>query len=230
MKRALPLGALLMLVACGASFGVDSSHAAGKTLPTPSARSVPMVVHPAAIARPFFTHLHMDSPVGQANQCDGTGGQPPTLAQLLQRVGSAPGERAAAIVTVDSVGPAEWNTPDGHRWTQAEIDAGTSVYPAIFTPYVLTVQRPLGGVSAGQQITAYLPGGTTPQGDVSNACYVPRVVPQPGWSAVVILGSEIDSAVASNTAPLHKPSITEFDVIKNGAAQTTSGPQPIPHD
>lgn len=140
--------------------------------------------------------------------------------------------RAAAVVTIVSVGAAVWNTPDGHRYTQAETNAGTAVQPQVMTPYVLTVQHPLssvGGLTAGQKITGYAPGGTTAFGDTTQSCIGQPTVqnPQPGWQAVVILGQEMDRPVS--TGSLVRPTITVFDVISNGQAVTPWGLEPVPY-
>jgi len=171
----------------------------------------------------------MDQTVHSAVVCDPPSGPPPTLQRILSYVGrGSVTERAAAIVGIDAVGVPVWNTPDGHRWTQAEIDAGTVVQPSIYTPVTVTVQRALGGpVATGQRISAYLEGGRTVQGDELRPCPNAAIAPQAGLTAVVILGTEED-APATAASPLHKPVLTEFDVIRDGAAQTVNGPQPTP--
>jgi hypothetical protein len=176
---------------------------------------------------PIHPNLDMSQPVNDAAACDWIA-NPPSLAEEVRDSGPGRDFRAAAIVTVVAALDPVWNTPDGHRWTQAEVQADTTVDPAVYTPYRLRIQRllsPANGLQQDEVITAYQLGGVTRQGDHFYGCG--GASPQPGWSAVVLLGHEVDTD-AGGTAAIRKPVIDELDVIAQGAAQTRTGPQPIP--
>jgi len=224
------LGALM---ACG---GPAQPHSAAVDIgtPTPAQTSGPYVGGLADATPATWHHnWNMAQPVGSTASCGDFGrGGPPTLAENLASVRAGDSlYRAAAMVTVMAIRTPLWNSPDGHRWTQAEIDAGTAVNPMVYTPYVLRVERLLssaGGVAVGQSVTGYVRGGRTSFGDVMSSCIGQPTVkdPQPGWTAVVIFGSEEDRPTSQGA--LAKPTITEFDIVKNGAAQTLRGAEPIP--
>jgi len=224
-----------LLSACGASAVANLTASKGgpnhTAAPTASQTPGRYLGTPPPITR-HHSNLNMSQPVHQDVLCgDYPAGGPPTLAETIQAVQpTSAGDRAAVVATLVSIGTAVWNTPDGHRWTQAEINAGTAVPPSVYTPFVLQVQRVLGnttGLTVGQTITGYLNGGQTPYGDLISACQgAPIVTPQPGWSVVAIFGGEVDTPTMS--AVPRRPIIWELDIIKDGAVQTQHGSQPIP--
>ena len=236
--RPLAAGLLLtgVLSACGGARAASLTASKGDPNHTaaPTASQTPgrFLGTPPPIARYHGGTLNMSQPVHQAVLCgDYMAGGPPSLAQTIRAVQPAsPADRAAVVATIVGIGTAVWNTPDGHRWTQAEIDAGTVVPASVYTPFELKVQRVLGNtteLAVGQIITGYLHGGQTPYGDFVSVCDgAPVVTPQPGWSVVAIFGGEVDTQTLSAT--LRRPIIMELDVIKDGAVQTQQGPQPLP--
>lgn len=235
-----PLAAVLLIAgvlsACGASGTANSAarKTAPQPTPAPTASQTPgrYVGEPSSTVHGLFhARLNMSEPVDQEISCgDYNAAGPPTVAENVQSLKpDSQTDRAAVVATVVRIGTAVWNTPDGHRWTQAEINAGTVVDPSVYTPFVLQVQRLLGntiGVTTGETITGYLQGGQTADGDYISTCDGPVVTPQPGWSVVAFFGSEVDTPTLSPT--LHRPIVEELDVIKDGAVQTHQGPQPIP--
>jgi hypothetical protein len=227
---ALLCSTALALPACGAAATVTAKqsaaqrHTSGDAAASPSAFFIPLPSHPV------HTGLDMSRPIHTETDCSRLA---VSLADEVRRSGpdaQPQMARAALVATVVSTGTPVWNTADGHRWTQAEINAGTPVAPHIYTPYRLRVQRllsPAAGLAAGGSITAYLLGGTTPYGDREFDGCGPAVAPRPGGSAVVLLGGEVDTG-AAGSAPLRRPTIDEVDVIENGEAITWQGPQPVP--
>ncbi|HXA30224.1 MAG TPA: hypothetical protein VN193_15920 [Candidatus Angelobacter sp.] len=207
-SRAVAMKAPLALLLLGALAGCGvAAHAAGATVPAAGATS------PARTGL-FHAHLQMSAPIhGSVCGDPPPGAPPPTLAGELQAVRPDDAfHRAAAVATVVSAGPGIWNSPDGHRWTQAEIDAGTAVDPGVFTPYVLRIRRLLQGtrsLTVDQTITGYVAGGSTPFGDSIFVCsdgLVATPPPQPGSTVVVVFGSNFDTP--SQAGPLRHPAIT----------------------
>jgi hypothetical protein len=148
---------------------------------------------------------------------------PPTVRDYLDltRPGD-PDYRTAAIVSIDSTGPAFYNTPDRARWTTAWLNAGHAA--DIYRPFTFTVQRPLTpGLNQGQQVTGYVEGGTVGQDDVQVCMGQPSVDdPSVGSQAVVIFGGNMKDLPSG-------PVVTLFDVIKGGKVIGLLGrEEPIP--
>lgn len=81
-------------------------------------------------------------------------------------------DQEAAIVTVDGKGMARWNTPDGHRWTQAEAEAARAsshgtFQPYLNTPWLLHLSGPVLRGTLPQAITAWTSGGDVGQDHLS---------------------------------------------------------------
>jgi hypothetical protein len=167
----------------------------------------------------------MSKPLHQANGCDyGAAGPIPLATAVRYR------QRAAFIGKVVSIGSPVWNSPDGRRWTQAQLNQGVFAAPSLFMPYAFLVQRvypsSVASIRVGQVVKGYLQGGTTAFGDVVQGCIPPPAV-NVGATAVVLLAGEIDTGIGGN-APLHRPTIVEFDPIVDGVAMTMQGAEPIP--
>jgi hypothetical protein len=222
------------LAACGES-GDARLSAAPVQSPAPATAAAPMAgsLLAGAASHPAGGRIDMSRPVRQTMQCDYSARGVPTLAGELQSV-SPDGHpyRAAALVAVVSIGAAVWNTPDGGRPAQAAVDADPLHPPTLYTPYTFTVQRVVAagaGLSAGQTVTGYVWGGTTPFGDSVQSCLgQPTVAPvHPGWSAVVIFGGELAGG-STSAGRLQRPVVSVFDIVRGNAVVTYRGIEPIP--
>lgn len=204
----------LLLCACARTDTVLTDGAAAK--PQSTQHFVPGPVD----ATPGYIHWNMSQPVHPEFDCDFASGHI-TLHDALQRATGV-----VAIATIASTGPARWNTPNGKRPTQAYIDAlqhpvkvngRWPVDPGTYTPYTMTVQRPLhGNLAAGTTLTAYFKGGAVPyvdaagkiQQDAISGCWR-----QPGQAAVghaflVWLDADLTTGAAG---VVHEPVLGEAD-------------------
>jgi hypothetical protein len=139
----------LLVVGCGAqpsnpaAIGTPSSLAAGK-------------------AGGGRFHPDMSRPLGHGGYCDPS--YPlPTVRQLVGTVGKNIGNaRTALLVRVVRMGAPRWNTPDGHRPTQAQADAMVDrldITPSIYTPLTLSILRLYAGVSVSGELAAFAETG-----------------------------------------------------------------------
>ena len=169
---------------------------ASTVVATPTASSQP---GPQDVT-PGYIHWDMSVPVHMVGSCDFPRS---TLRQTLQ------GATSAAIVTVTGSGLARWNTLDGRRPTQAAVDALQHpirvdgvwpVQPSIYTPYTMTVERPLRGKLSANASTsvfvesgmvAYVDAAGKPQRDeVDYACarFGPAAI---GKTFLIVLGWDL---------------------------------------
>jgi hypothetical protein len=230
--RLVLLGAAgLFLPACGATATLSTQPAAAaQASPSGGGAVAPLPEFTVPPVPPAPNQLDMSRPLHRSSICQR---REITLREAIRESGPAVEAqygRAAVIATVLSVGAPRWNSPDGHRWTTAELDSRPGLVPEIYRPLSLQVQRllsPANGVSAGQTITAYLHGGVSSTGDVDIDHCVAVLDPQAGMSAVVFLGLEFLTD-QGGAAPLRSPTVGEFDPIRDGQVQTFFGPQAIP--
>jgi hypothetical protein len=147
-----------------------------------------------------------------------TWGGRPSLPHVL---GQQPNLAAAAIMTVvGPTGPAQWNTTDGHRWTQPEAIAARlkGVIPAIQQPwkFVRSGQTFVGSVPDSVQV--WMVGGRV--GDdymFGGNCIAGASEPLPGQSYLMFFGPTQDLAppgayrvilaAPGRTTPLRMPSM-----------------------
>ena len=217
---------VLLLAACGAHASPRNTAVRGgpgDTAPSPSASVAGD--HPAAGAG--GSNFNFNQAIGYAGECS----YPSTydLHDYLSHMAlttSDPDQagRAAAVVQVTSVGTARWNTSDAHRWTQAEADSAAMASPSvaayIFTPYTLTIVKPLrGGLSAGSAIVGFRRGGTVGQDKIDLNCFAQPTV---GSEYVAFFGSELTTAQMGAT-PIQRPVITSF-LPYDGSSDTVRTP------
>ena len=157
-----------LLSACGLVPTVNTAAKSVATAPpTPHHLSGPI-----PDVTPGYSHWDMSQPVKPPElPCDFASGHL-SLHDALQR-----STGTAAIATITGTGPARWNTADGKRPTQAYIDAlqhpvkvngRWPVGPGTYTPYTMTVQRPLhGNLGASTTLTAFYKGGAVPYVDAA---------------------------------------------------------------
>jgi hypothetical protein len=226
MCRTIRVGVAIIALgtsACGAARSTTMSAARdGASAQTPAATAAGTPL-PRTSAVPAHIRLDFSKPQVTTNECDY--GRPQPLAQLVQ------GAQAAIVAQVVAIGGPAWNSPDGTRPTQQQVDAmPVTVAPALYTPYQLRVSRVLHstvpGLAQGITVTGYLLGGSDAFGDHYTGC-VPTPQVAPGDTAVVFLGVEIDTGKWSPSG-LHRPTVWEFDPIHNDQAMTMTGPQPVP--
>ena len=201
--------AATVLAACGAgtpaaphTFGASPAPAsvAGLPRPTPPATSASngAATSSAAAAADLrnmgfdFSHpIHMPG-----NDCVmPTWGGRPSLQQVLDR---QPNLATAAVMTVvGPTGPARWNTPDGHRWTQPEAIAARlkGVAPAIQQPWRLDRSGPTFAGDVPDSVEVWLVGGRV--GDdymFGGNCIAGEADPVPGRSYLIFFGPAQDLA------------------------------------
>lgn len=217
----------LLVSACGVHVSPHADNRSADTAPS----AAPSLAGDRPAAQPGSAGLDFNQPIASTGECSYA--RVYALHDYLSHMAlttSDPDQvgRAAAVVQVTAIGAARWNTPDGHRWTQAEADAATAanppVEPSIYTPYTVKVLQSLrGGLSAGTTIVGFVRGGTVGQDRIDLSCSVSQ--PVVGGQYVAFFGSELTTG-QMGAAPLQQPVITTFlgygpntDVV-----QTPSGP------
>lgn len=155
-----------------------------------------------------------------------SGATPQPLPAEVARVNDHDWYQSAALVSVVSIGPAVYNTPDGKRWTEAWTEQPGNRLD-IYTPYTVQVRRPLAaGVASEQKITAYVEGGSIPFGSGADTAFScigqPTVRPWPGGQAVLIFGRSL-------VDPHPGLTVTVFDTVTNNGVVTARGCcEPVP--
>lgn len=132
---------------------------------------------------------------------------------------NGPDPRAVAVATITAIGAAHWNTADGHRPTQAEVDAlarspqkVNGLWPpdwGIFTPMTFSIDRVLAG-SLGSTVTGWTVGGATAEGDLQSdggCSWLGPFTPAVGKSVVVFLGRELTLSDPADTS-LRRPKVS----------------------
>lgn len=202
----------LLLCAC-ARTDTDLTGGAAAT-PQPTQHFVPGPVD----VTPGYDHWNMSQPLQPEFQCDFARGT--TLHDELQRATGA-----VAVASITGTGPARWNTPNGERPSQPYIDSlqhpvkvngRWPVQPGTYTPFALTVQRPLrGNLTAGTSITVYFQGGSVPYVDAAGkqqrdnvAMCVNVRAPAVGQTYLVWLGADLTTGA---TDVVRQPMLGEAD-------------------
>ena len=223
MRRSNIVGALLLatLTACSSP----------KT--QPAARRVET---PAPVGGKYGD---MSKPLRTTAFCD-LAAPPPSIEDEVGFVGglnSADG-RAAAIVEVLAIGKPRWDTPDGHRPTQAQADAeidrsnGNRV-TSIYTPIEVNVVRVYKGVLP-KRLTLYAEGGSLGNDAVTSCSFGPGLRIREssarvgrGRQYLAILGNELVSD--RSDGPVTHPVIVNFFEVHGTMAVGFDGRlQPLP--
>ena len=177
--------------------------------------------------------------LGHGGYCDYPN-PPLTVRELIGTVGKNIGNsRTALLARVVGIGMPRWNTPDGHRPTQAQADAMVDqldLTPSIYTPLTLSVLRAYAGVSVSGELTAFAETGRIGlDEDFSCGFGSPRSLqiregPSPvtvGGTYVALLAKEL--LTGRNDGQLEMPIIDNLFVVQGDRAIGLDGkPEPLP--
>ncbi len=177
--------------------GCAGATAAPQPIPGGSAAS-PSPTHTAfagelgPTATPVYVHWDMARPVHMRVVCDDVDGPPMTLHDALVRERQSEsfthGDLSVALVRSTGAGPAQWNTADAERPSQAYVDSlrhptpapdgSWPIQPSIVTPYAFQVLRSVEGPQLAPRATGWLDGGQVAQDQVIGC----RTPPETGQS------------------------------------------------
>lgn len=137
--------------------------------------------------------IDFSHPIRQSGDCTMPGwGGTPTFSQVLRTQGNL---ATAAIMTV--IGPSaspQWNTPDGHRWTQPEAIAARQqhgIIPVIEAPWLLKRTGPDFVGAVPDSVTVWLIGGKVGQDwTYGGNCIAGEADPMPGSSYLMLFGPQ----------------------------------------
>jgi hypothetical protein len=218
----------LLLCACSNSGAVSVASKGGGSAAPATATPVPGG-QPGPRVTPRYDHWDMSQPIQIRVECDTASNLPP-LRYFLRHTGVTASDpqqtdRAAAIVTVISVGTPRWNTADGQRPTQAYIDAlqhptpspdGTwPVTPNIVRSYTLQLIRAVRGILSGSTVVGYLNGGSVGKDSIvwsgcqTAAERIEHAPPAVGHTYLVLYGPELTSA-GLGAKPVQQPMIDDL--------------------
>jgi hypothetical protein len=161
---------------------------------------------------PGYTDYRMGDRVRSSLDCSHAGGTASLHNLNLDTNPNTHSLRAVAVVTITAVGKGHWNTADGHRPNQAEVDAlaksphkVNGLWPpdwGIYTPLTLSVTRVIEG-HVGATVTGWVVGGITAEGDVQSdgtCSWIPGFTPDVGVSAVVFFERELTISDPADTS------------------------------
>jgi hypothetical protein len=202
----------LMVAACLAACSGGAAPA-----PHPSTTPVQLSTFPPDSV-PGYTRYVMAQPVNSHLDCTSRGHVDLHQERVDTNDPNTASDRVVALATITSLGTTgQWDTPDGHRPTQAEIDALVQnphkvygVWPrdwGIYTPLTFSIQRVIAG-RVGPTVTGWAVGGNTVEGDHQSdggCSWIPIFTPAVGVRVLLFLGREItvsDPADPSLRKPL----------------------------
>ena len=162
------------------------------------------------MSRPLHTVVHCD-PIPVVNG-------PPLSREVLD---PGPGTQAVLLGEISAVGPAVWNTADGRRPTQAQVDAGLD--PQIYTRLQFRITKIYYGAGRFDPNALFVAAGEIGK-DVmqSNNCWTDN--PFAGRSYLVWL-----NATQIQAGPHKGWLIGELNAVQDGRVHLLdASPQPVP--
>lgn len=169
--------------------------------------------------------IDMSKPLDLIADCPGWGDPAPRVWQQLADRAVHDGGGAAVVHVLAQPSPI-WNTPDGHRPTQREVDAGA--VPRIYTPLLAQVVRSVSGASppAGSSLTALILGGGIGQDSVGG-CNLTIDQPKAGNTYLVVFGPSVTGVDDAATA---RPVLQfrSIAIMNGNEADTAFGPVQVP--
>jgi hypothetical protein len=129
----------------------------------------------------------------------------------------------ALLVQITSVGPAVWNTADGHQPTQAEADDPKTPEPDIYTLLHVQIKKTYSGAASSDPTTIYVEGGQVGDYHFTGCVTDMTHPPAPGNLAVVILGDKVSGGAGDH------PSVGIFLPVKGNLVHNLFGQaEPVP--
>lgn len=184
-------------------------------------------------------HPNFSAPYGRVNYCDYPNPLP-TVRDFMSDVGKGGGNpRSSALVHVTEIRPPRWNTRDGHRPTQEQVNAMIDEYdvdPGIYTPIAMRIDRFYSGLPMPREIIAFAGTGRIGEDETKGCAFGSATSLQIrggpermmiGGTYIVLLGKELLAGEREDR--LSMPIIDNVFVVRNGHVIAMDGErEPLP--